>query len=68
DYLPSRFFEEPLPRGPSQGQVLSREGYEKMLQEYYRIKGWDESGIPKKERLVQLGLDDVAIGLHELSR
>ena len=26
-------------------------GMERMLTEYYRIRGWDEKGVPTKERL-----------------
>ena len=30
---------------------------EKMLEEYYRLRGWDENGIPSKEKLKQLNLN-----------
>jgi aldehyde:ferredoxin oxidoreductase len=30
-----------------------------MLREYYEARGWDEeTGIPKKEKLLELGLQD----------
>jgi aldehyde:ferredoxin oxidoreductase len=29
-----------------------------MLDEYYRLHGWDEEGIPKKKNLKKLGLDE----------
>jgi aldehyde:ferredoxin oxidoreductase len=33
--------------------------YEEMLQEYYEARGWDhKTGIPKKEKLLELGLQD----------
>jgi len=33
--------------------------YEGMLQEYYEARGWDnKTGIPKKEKLLELGLQD----------
>lgn len=57
DTLPKRFLEEPLPEGsgPSTGSVLE---LEPMLDEYYRARGWDvQSGLPKKEKLEELGLD-----------
>ena len=28
-----------------------------VLPEYYRLRGWDENGIPKKEKLKELGLN-----------
>ncbi|MCK5011380.1 MAG: hypothetical protein KAS98_12885, partial [Deltaproteobacteria bacterium] len=33
--------------------------------EYYRLRGWDENGIPNKEKLKELGLDDVADELEQ---
>ena len=30
---------------------------DKMLEEYYRLRGWDENGIPRKEKLKQLNLN-----------
>ena len=29
-----------------------------MLEEYYRLRGWDEFGIPSREKLAELGLDN----------
>jgi aldehyde:ferredoxin oxidoreductase len=57
DTLPRRYFEEPIPEGPAKGEVISREEFDGMLDEYYRLHGWDEKGIPKKETLKKLGLD-----------
>jgi len=31
----------------------------KMLDEYYMMRGWDKNGIPQKERLTDLGLDNI---------
>jgi len=45
DTLPKRFTREPLKEGPSQGSVIH---IDKMVKEYYKIKGWSEKGIPKK--------------------
>lgn len=53
DTLPGRLLEEPIPAGPSKGMV-SRLG--EMLPEYYRLRGWDEKGVPTEKRLKQLGL------------
>ena len=56
DTLPKRYFDEPIPEGPAQGEVILRDAFDKMLDEYYRLHGWDEHGIPKKESLKRLGL------------
>jgi aldehyde:ferredoxin oxidoreductase len=56
DTLPKRYFDEPISEGPAQGEVILLEAFDKMLDEYYRLHGWDERGIPKKESLKKLGL------------
>ena len=43
DTLPKRFFEEPL---GEEGKVLKREDFDKMLADYYRVRGWSEEGVP----------------------
>jgi aldehyde:ferredoxin oxidoreductase len=57
DTLPKRYFEEPIPEGPARGEVISRKEFDGMLDEYYRLHGWDGNGIPKKEILRKLGID-----------
>jgi len=54
DALPPRLINEPIPAGPSKGEV-SR--LNEMLPLYYRLRGWDENGIPTPEKLHELGLD-----------
>jgi len=58
DTLPERYFEEPIPEGPSKGEVVSREEFSRMLDEYYRLHGWDEEGIPSRRTLKKLGLSN----------
>ncbi len=53
DTLPKRILEEPIPDGPSKGQVNRLSD---MLPEYYQLRGWDEDGVPTPEKLEQLGL------------
>ncbi|MBI2857010.1 MAG: aldehyde ferredoxin oxidoreductase family protein [Chloroflexi bacterium] len=61
DMWPDRFFDEALPEGPAKGAVLSRDVIGRLLDEYYDLRGWDrETGIPTREKLVQLGLGDIA--------
>jgi len=60
DTLPKRFLEEPLPDGGCKGEVVE---LDRMLAEYYQLRGWNQNGIPKKEKLESLGLDDVARSL-----
>jgi aldehyde:ferredoxin oxidoreductase len=60
DVPPARWFDEPIKNGPLDGSVLDREKYERMLQIYYRKRGWDSQGIPTKATLKRLGLDDIS--------
>jgi aldehyde:ferredoxin oxidoreductase len=53
DTLPPRMLNEPLPDGPAKGMVAE---LDKMLPEYYKVRGWDEKGWPTKEKLDELGL------------
>jgi aldehyde:ferredoxin oxidoreductase len=46
------------------GAVVDRNEFEKMKTEYYQHRGWDvDSGLPKKAKLEELGLKDVAADL-----
>ncbi|MBN1372888.1 MAG: aldehyde ferredoxin oxidoreductase family protein [Anaerolineaceae bacterium] len=56
DTLPKRLLEEPVVDGPSKGWVSQ---LEPMLKEYYRTRGWDESGVPKPAKLKGLSLADM---------
>ncbi len=55
DTLPRRLFEEPLPTGPTKGEVIKRDEFEKMKEEYYKLRGW-VNGIPTEEKLKELGI------------
>lgn len=54
DALPQRILTEPRPDGGAAGNLPP---LETMLEEYYRVRGWDEEGRPRTETLVRLGLD-----------
>jgi aldehyde:ferredoxin oxidoreductase len=56
DGLPARFMVKPLPDGVAKGKVITKRILDKMLDEYYALRGWDKNGIPKKEKLKELGL------------
>jgi aldehyde:ferredoxin oxidoreductase len=60
DVLPDRLHDEPLPEGPGKGMVISREGFNAYLDTYYDLRGWDKAtGKPTREKLSELGLEDV---------
>jgi aldehyde:ferredoxin oxidoreductase len=54
DVFPRRFTDEPMPEGPSAGQVFEAGP---LLKDYYQARGWDlETGVPTKATLNRLGL------------
>ena len=53
DDLPMRLKTEPAPSGPAKGLVS---GIDKMVPEYYELRGWNKGGEPKKDTLTRLGL------------
>ena len=69
DNWPDRYFTEPVPGGKYKGAVLSREAADKLLDGYYDIRGWDRKrGVPSREKLIALGLDEIARELKEMGR
>ena len=54
DTLPKRMLNEPVPSGAGKGKVCE---LDKMLPEYYELRGWDRKGVPTKETLTRLSLN-----------
>ncbi|MGJ8453774.1 aldehyde ferredoxin oxidoreductase family protein [Pseudothermotoga sp. U03pept] len=63
DYPPSRWFEQEV-----DGMKLEKEKYDVLLTEYYRLRGWDERGIPTKETLRKQELDFVFEDVNDFLR
>ncbi|WP_206811601.1 aldehyde ferredoxin oxidoreductase family protein [Paradesulfitobacterium ferrireducens] len=53
DTLPKRLLNEPIPDGPSKGNVHH---LDELLPEYYTVRGWDPEGVPTSEQLSALGM------------
>lgn len=53
DTLPARLLKDPIPTGPSRGEVNR---LDQMLPEYYRLRGWTADGVPTLEKLKELAL------------
>jgi len=61
DILPKRFLTEPIPGGPRQGSVIPPEDLNRMLDEYYDLRGWDRvTSLPTWQTLNRLGLGSYA--------
>lgn len=54
DTMPKKFY-NPAPAGFRKGKVPP---FESMLKEYYGLRGWDEQGYVREEKLVELNLTD----------
>jgi len=53
DKLPKRLMTEAAKTGPGKGSVS---GLDKMLPEYYELRGWDHDGMLKTDTRTRLGL------------
>jgi aldehyde:ferredoxin oxidoreductase len=53
DTLPPRLLKEPLKSGPAKGKVVE---LDKMLPEYYEVRGWGADGVPTAEKLQDLSI------------
>ena len=53
DTLPERLLKDGHKSGPAKGVTVH---LDQMLPVYYRTRGWDEQGVPKPEKLLELGL------------
>ncbi|MFW5714964.1 MAG: aldehyde ferredoxin oxidoreductase family protein [bacterium] len=56
DVLPPRLVNDPIPAGPMKGKVARAP---EMLPKYYQVRGWDENGVPGKDKLKELGLTSI---------
>ena len=53
DTLPERLLKDPAPSGTAKGRVNE---LDRMLPEYYDLRGWNEAGEPTEDTLGRLGL------------
>jgi len=54
DTLPKRYFDEPVKLKIAAGHHIDRKEFDKMLSSYYKLRGWDEDGKLKAERVKEL--------------
>jgi len=59
DTLPWKVMNQPIPDdGPGKGAVVTQEDLELLLDDYYLERGWTASGVPTKDLLTKLGLEE----------
>ncbi|MBA7715671.1 putative oxidoreductase YdhV [subsurface metagenome] len=65
DFLPDHYFLGT--RGPWKkgSPPLDRGKFESLKGVYYKLRGWDENGLPTRSKLEELDLKDVADGLEQ---
>ncbi|MDD3791803.1 MAG: aldehyde ferredoxin oxidoreductase family protein [Candidatus Bathyarchaeota archaeon] len=61
DTLPWKIMNQPIAEeGPAKGAVVSQEELDLLLDDYYQARGWLVEGIPTKDKLKELGLQEFA--------
>lgn len=60
DRLPFKVMHIPIPEGPSQGLYCAEDELNAMLDEYYRLRGWDVEGVPTRAKLDEIGIGEAA--------
>ena len=60
DHLPWRWQNEAMKEGASANCFVTDEELEYLKDIYYKAKGWTQEGLIPKEKLIELGMDDVA--------
>ena len=70
DDMPTqRDMSEPIPSGTLAGWKIDKEMYNKMLDEYYDLHGWDrKTSFPIRKTLIDLGLEQVADDLEKIGK
>jgi aldehyde:ferredoxin oxidoreductase len=59
DTLPWKVMNQPITDdGPAKGAVVTQDELDLMLDDYYQARGWNVEGIPTKDKLKELGLDE----------
>jgi aldehyde:ferredoxin oxidoreductase len=66
DYPPARSWEDKIPSGPGAGKGVTREQVERMLDDYYQSRGWDNDGNPTREVLEDLKIGYAADNLEKI--
>ncbi|UCE74017.1 MAG: hypothetical protein JSV56_13515, partial [Methanomassiliicoccales archaeon] len=66
DTLPQRFMKDPLPSGPAKGETFQKKQLDKMVDNYYELRGWDKAtGLHLKDKLSELDMKDVLSDLQK---
>ena len=67
DDNPPRFY-DPLPSGPYKGRTTDKELVYDKRDAYNETVGWDARGVPTKDTLDKLGLNDLESSMKKLRK
>ena len=66
DTLPWKVMNVPITdEGPSKGAYVTQEELDLLLDDYYEVRGWTKEGVPTKEKLKELDMDDLLSIIEE---
>jgi aldehyde:ferredoxin oxidoreductase len=57
DSVPAAWLDKPFTKGVSAGKTIGLQAFTDTMDDYYRLRGWDENGVPTEEKLQELGID-----------
>ena len=59
DAMPRKLYaaERAFPTVPRRARPSAKQAFWDALQEYYRLRGWDENGVPTEAKLAEVGVD-----------
>jgi aldehyde:ferredoxin oxidoreductase len=61
DTLPWKVMHQPIPDdGPAKGALVTQDELDLLLDDYYIARGWTLEGVPTKDLLTRLGLEDLS--------
>ncbi len=50
DTIPYKVHSSPIQTGPTAGRVILKDDFDKLLEIYYKRRGWDKNGIPSRDK------------------
>jgi len=65
DTLPPKLLYQAINDGPRKGELVDVYELNKMIREYYSLRGWNRNGVPYRETLIKLGLEAMDVKLGE---
>jgi aldehyde:ferredoxin oxidoreductase len=69
DHPPKRYWNDPVKSGPHKGERIDHDAWEKMLDDYYALHGWEkQTGWQTASTLETIGLKEVAEKLKAAGR